>query len=94
MARYRIIAWRGIPATVEASDATGTVSRALSERFQMLIDAAAVQLGLHDSDAYLEHWASGDPEERAGTPADVAAAVATELEQRFEEFVAGAFRRS
>lgn len=93
MARYRVIAWRGIPATVEASDATGTVSRALSDRFQMLIDSAAVQLGLHDSDAYLEHWGTEESQERAGTAEEVAAAVAGELERRFEEFIAVAFRR-
>jgi hypothetical protein len=94
VACYRIIAWRGIPASVEAQDDAGTVSRPLSDRFQMLIDSAAVQLGLHESDAYLEHWATGELAERAGSAAAVAAAVADELEQRFPEFIATAFRRA
>jgi hypothetical protein len=93
VATYRVIAWRGIPATVEARDAADSVTHSLSERFQMLIDAAAVQLGLHESDDYLEQWAPGDDQERAGTAAEVAAAVAAELEARFPEFVAAAYRR-
>jgi hypothetical protein len=94
VATYRVIAWRGIPATVEARDATGSATRSLSDRFQMLIDATAVQLGLHDADAYLEQWAPGDDQERAGRAEEVATAVAAELERRFEEFVAAASRRS
>jgi hypothetical protein len=93
VATYRIVAWRGIPAGVEARDAAGAVTRSLSERFQMLIDAAAVQLGLHESDAYLEQWAAGEDAERAGSAEEVAAAVAAELEARFEQFVAAAYRR-
>lgn len=92
MATYRIIAWRGIPATIEASDSGGSVTRALSERFQMLIDSAAMQLGLAGSDEYLEQWSGDEPRERPGTAAEVADAVAAELEARFPEFIAGAFR--
>jgi len=92
MATYRIIAWRGIPATVEARDADGAVSRALSERFQMLIDSAAMQLGLAGSEEYLDQWSAGAEQDRPGAAADVADAVATELEARFPEFIAGAFR--
>ena len=45
MASYQIVAWKGIPASVEARDAQETVTVALSERFQMLIDSVAMQLG-------------------------------------------------
>ena len=38
MASYQIIAWRDVPAMVEARDATETVTRQLSDRFQQLID--------------------------------------------------------
>lgn len=92
MAIYRIIAWRGIPATVEAHDAADNVSRPLSERFQMLIDSVAMQFGLAGSDEYLEQWSGGEEQERAGAALEVADAVAAELEARFPEFVAGAFR--
>ena len=92
MATYRIVAWRGIPASVEVRDERDTVTRQLSERFQMLIDSAAMQLGLHESDVYIEHWSQSEPAERSGTAADVADAVLAELEARFPEFIGQAFR--
>ena len=52
MASYRIIAWNGIPASVEARDASDHVTLQLSDRFQALIDSAAMQTGAHDEDAY------------------------------------------
>lgn len=93
MATYRVVAWRGIPAAVEAAEAGDTVSRPLSERFQMLIDSVAMQLGLADSEAYLEQWSRSQPADRPGPAPAVAEAVAAELEGRFEEFAAQAFRR-
>jgi hypothetical protein len=94
VATYRITSWRGIPASVEAQDGQGAVTRPLSERFQMLIDSAAMQLGLEGTDAYLEQWEAGPALERTGGAAEVAEAVAAELEDRFAQFVAGAFRRA
>lgn len=93
MATYQIIAWRGIPASVESQDGVDSVTRQLSERFHMLIDSAAMQLGLHDSEAYIEQWTRSAPEERPGTAAEVADGVVAELEQRFSEFIGEAFRR-
>lgn len=92
MATYQIVTWRGIPASVEARDGGGTVTRELSERFQMLIDSAAMQLGRHDSDAYIAEWGRSDPVERTGSAAEVADALVDELEQRFPEFIGQAFR--
>jgi len=92
MATYRIIAWKDIPASVEAHDGGDQVTLQLSERFQMLIDSVAMQLGVHDEDAYLEHWGATDGE-RAGSAREVGSAVAAELEERFPEFIALAFRR-
>ena len=94
MATYRIIAWKDIPATVEVRDGAGQITLQLSERFQSLIDSAAMQLGLHDNDAYLEHWGAIDGEERAGSADEVGAAVVAELEERFPEYIAQAFRRA
>jgi hypothetical protein len=92
MAIYRIVAWRDIPASVEARDDADHVTVQLSERFQALIDSAAMQLGADADDTYLEHWGSTDGE-RAGSARDVVAAVAAELEERFPEFISQAFRR-
>ncbi|HEY7649462.1 MAG TPA: virulence factor [Methylomirabilota bacterium] len=92
MATYQIVAWRGIPASVEARDGRDTVNRQLSERFQMLIDSAAMQLGLHESEAYIDQWSQSESAERPGAAADVADAVIAELEARFPEFIGQAFR--
>jgi hypothetical protein len=93
MATYRIIAWKGIPASVEAEGGTDSVTLQLSERFQMLIDSAAMQLGLQDADAYLELWSRGEPQDRPGTAREVADAVAADIENRFPEFIGRAFAK-
>jgi hypothetical protein len=93
VATYQIVAWKGIPAVVEARDGTETVTRELSERFQALIDSVAMQVGLQDAEAYLEQWSRGACEERPGTAREVAEAVAAELEGRFLEFIGRAFGR-
>ena len=51
-----------------------------------------MQLGLSESEEYLEAWARSEPAERPGTAEEVAVAVATDLEARFPEFIAKAFR--
>jgi hypothetical protein len=93
MASYRIIAWKDIPATVEARDGADAVTLPLSERFQALIDSVAMQLGLSEDDAYLEHWGATDGE-RPGSAREVGAAIVAELEERFPEFTARAFGRA
>ena len=60
-ATYHVISWRTIPAVVEARDPRETVTRSLSERFHMLIDSAAMQLGLEGSEAYLAEWTRSEP---------------------------------
>ena len=91
MATYQIIAWKDIPAVVEARDSTETVTRELSDRFQALIDSVAMQLGLQDSDAYLAEWTRSAAAERPGTAQEVAEAVVAELEARFPEYIGRAF---
>lgn len=91
MATYRVIAWKGIPAGVEAEDGADAVTVQLSDRFQMLIDSVAMQRGLSGSDEYLDAWTRGEPEERPGSAREVADAVAADLEARFAEFTSRAF---
>lgn len=93
MATYQIVAWKGIPAGVEARDDAGTVTVQLSDKFQQLIDSVAMQLGLHDSDAYIELWSREAAQERPGAAREVADAVAAELEERFPTFIGRAFAR-
>lgn len=90
-ATYAVLAWRGIPAVVEAHDGRDTLSRPLGERFQALIDAAAMRLGLDGQEAYLEGWERSAPAEREGSAREVAEAVAAELEARFPEFAGQGF---
>ena len=93
MASYQVVVWNGIPASVEARDDNDTVTVQLSERFQALIDSAAMQLGLSESDAYIELWTREAPQERAGSAGDVARTVAAEIEDRFPSYIGRAFAR-
>jgi cvfA/B/C family virulence factor len=87
MARYRIIHWKEIPSLVEAADGESTVRHQLSQKFQDLIDALAMRDGATAEDAYLEGWGQGEWVERAGSPDEVARAVATELEEDFQSLM-------
>ncbi len=90
MATYRLICWREIPSVVEAR-ADGKVHKVqLSRRFLELIDLVAMKQGLTQSDAYLDQWNKTAPQERAGAAADVAKAVAAEIEARFDQVRADA----
>ncbi len=85
MAEYRITYWQDIPSQVEAFDGTVRVRRLLTERFQELIDAAAMRQGLIGTNAYLEAWRAGPVLSREGSPGEVTAVVAAEFEAQFEE---------
>ena len=91
MATYQIVAWKGIPASVEARDEADAVTVPLSDRFQMLIDSVAMQLGLHNSEAYIDLWTRETVQERPGRAREVAETVAAELEERFPTFITRAF---
>ena len=82
MAEYRITSWREIPTMVTARDASGATAKvALPDRFQEAVDEAAMRQGLAGSDAYLEAWVQGEWQEADGTPDEVAARVAAELDE-------------
>jgi len=93
VATYRILAWKDIPSAVEASDGDETARVLLSQRFQDLIDAIAMRESETESDAYLEGWAEGEAREAPGNPRQVAARVAAEQEERFEEILMRRFHR-
>lgn len=86
MANYKIVYWKDIPSVVQASEGSEKLKMELSERFQTLIDAVAMRLGLVGTDEYLDQWHHGDEEYRPGSAREVAQAVAEELESRFDEF--------
>ena len=86
MATYKIVYWQDIPSFVQATEGSEKVKLELSERFQLLIDAVAMRLGLVGADEYLDQWHHGDDENRPGSAREVARAVVAELEGRFSEF--------
>jgi hypothetical protein len=84
MATYQVVSWRDIPLQVRVrGHRKGRVSRSLSERFQQAADAAAMQAGKTESDAYLTEMRSQAWVEREGEPHVVAEAVVAELEAEF-----------
>lgn len=86
MATYQVVLWRDIPLQVRVGGhGKGRVSRSLSDRFQQAADAAAVQSGRTDSDAYLAELRTQEWAERDGAPQAVAEAVAAELEAAFTD---------
>jgi hypothetical protein len=98
MAEYRITHWNAIPSQVEAFTGAERVRSRLSDRFQELIDAAAMRQGLVGTDAYLEGWRIGPVLSREGNPREVADAVTAEIEVQFDEIrtaaVSGVARRT
>ena len=87
MTRYRVIRWKDVPSLVEAEGAGRTVRVMLTPRFQDLIDALAMREGASESESYLDGWGPDAPLEREGSPEEVAAAVAAELEEGFNDLV-------
>jgi hypothetical protein len=82
---YQVVYWRDIPAQVKAKAGRERSGAGLSTRFQEAIDAAAMRAGLTGTDAYLGEWRTSAAEEREGEVAEVAQAVAAELEAAYPD---------
>jgi len=85
MTAYQIMYWHDIPIQVRAGGRRDRAGAELPPRFQEAIDNAAMAAGLTGTDGYLSAFAWGESQEREGTPAEVAAAVAAELDAQFSE---------
>jgi hypothetical protein len=83
MTTYQIMYWHDIPLQVRAGGRRDRAGAELSHRFQVAVDNAAMAAGVTGSEAYLAGFNWGEPAERDGTPAEVAAAVAAELEAQY-----------
>ena len=83
MARYRIFYWRHIPSSITVEGDGRTIKKQLSQKIQNAIDAYAMASGLTATDEYSAQYKRGDWVERAGTPEEVAEALASELETEF-----------
>ena len=86
MAKVQILCWQEIPSIVEARDENGVKKIQLSERFQELIDSAAMKRKLAGTDAYLEEWNKTPTEDREGDASTVVEIVAAEIEEKFSDF--------
>jgi hypothetical protein len=83
MTKVQVLYWEEIPSLLRATAEDGTqVSRQLPDWFQQEIDRVAMEQGLVGSDAYLEQWHWGEPEERDGDANTVLDAVEAELLSR------------
>ena len=68
MTTYTILYWQEIPSLVEAKDGESTSKAQLSDRFQDLIDKAAMRRDLAGTDAYIEGFKKGPSIETEGKP--------------------------
>lgn len=83
MTQYQILYWHDIPLQVRSRAGRERVNVSLPHRFQEAVDAAAMLAGLTGDDAYTDGLRWSDPQERDGTPDEVAAAVAGEIDQHY-----------
>jgi hypothetical protein len=83
VASYQVTFWKHIPSQVKAWDGPVEAKGMMPDRFQAAIDAYSMREGSTEMDAYLEGWRKGLVEERAGTPAEVLAAVIQELDSAY-----------
>ncbi len=82
-AKYQIIYWRDIPSQVKIKVGRKRSGQQLTERFIQSIDAASMQSGDTDTDAYLEEWRQTEWASIEGDPAAFLAAKIAELEAAY-----------
>lgn len=85
MARYQILYWEHIPLGVKATDVNGTVRENLPARFQEAVEKASMRAGQTSAAAYTSMFKWGKEQELEGTAAEVAAAVAKQLDETWNE---------
>lgn len=94
MARYQILYWEHIPLGVKATDVNGTVRENLPARFQEAVENASLKAGQTSAAAYTSMFKWGKEREREGTAKEVAAVIAKELDETWDEEEAlGLFER-
>jgi hypothetical protein len=83
MAQFQILYWYDIPLQVRSRAGRERANVSLPSRFQEAVDAAAMLAGLTGDDAYTDGLRWSDPQEQAGTPDEIAAAVAAEIDAHY-----------
>lgn len=83
MAQIQVLYWHDIPAQVRVREGRERASQALPARFQEAIDNAAMAAGITGSEGYTDGFRWQEAGERPGAAADIAAAVAAELDAAY-----------
>ena len=82
MTRFQVLYWQDVPSLVRVLADNGShVSHQLPDWFQQEIDRRAMEQGLVGSDAYLEQWRWGDPEERPESGEEIVALLVAEFSE-------------
>ena len=78
---YKVLFWKGIHSMIEAEDSSGEmIMEPMGDKFECLIDAKAMELGIEGGDAYTEAFIYGDESELPGD----AGSVIDQLKGKFE----------
>jgi len=85
VARYQILYWEHIPLGVKATDVNGTVRENLPARFQDAVERASEKAGQTSAAAYTSMFKWGKEQEREGSAQEVAAMIAQELDETWNE---------
>lgn len=85
MAQLTVVYWRDIPAQVIVKAGRKNAKVQLSERFEKAIDRAAMRAKMHGSDAYLEQWRRGAPQDCGDDLEAEADAAAKQIETDYDE---------
>jgi 5-methyltetrahydrofolate--homocysteine methyltransferase len=81
--KFQVLYWQDIPSEIKTWDDFDEVKISLPTRFAERIDASAQKQGFIQAESYMSHLRWSDPQERAGSPHDVAAALKSEFEAKF-----------
>jgi len=85
MAQLTVVYWRDIPAQVIVKAGRRNAKVQLSERFEKAIDRAAMRAKMSGSDAYLEQWRRGVPQDCGDDLEAEANAAAERLETDYDD---------
>ena len=83
MSSVQIIYWHEFPSQVQGRDESGLVRVDLPERFNKVINSAAIAAGKTEEDAYMMGWRRSRRKNHPGSALEAAEAVAAELAEAF-----------
>ncbi len=83
MAQLIIVYWRDIPAQIIVKQGRTNAKRQLPDLYQKAIDAAAMKAGAAETDAYLNDWRRGAPQELDGDIESLADSALKDLEAAY-----------